>query len=81
MRPGLTIVRSMLFLPRDMTEFGSANPDRVPRPVLLDASGRKVMVLRPGANDVRHLPSGVYFVHSSLDTRHSSLPTKVVIQR
>jgi hypothetical protein len=39
------------------------------------------MALKPGPNDVRHLPAGVYFVHSSLDSRHSSLPTKVVIQR
>jgi hypothetical protein len=49
--------------------------------VLLDAAGRQVMQLRPGDNDVRHLPAGVYFLHSSLDTRHSSLPTKVLIQK
>ena len=29
---------------------------------LLDISGRKVMTLQPGANDVRRLPAGVYFV-------------------
>jgi len=29
---------------------------------LLDASGRKVLDLHPGANDVRALSSGVYFV-------------------
>jgi hypothetical protein len=32
------------------------------RAVLLDASGRKVLDLRPGANDVRALAPGVYFV-------------------
>jgi hypothetical protein len=32
------------------------------RASLLDISGRKVMTLQPGANDVRRLPSGVYFV-------------------
>jgi uracil-DNA glycosylase len=29
---------------------------------LLDACGREVMALRAGANDVRHLPAGIYFV-------------------
>jgi len=40
--------------------------DRIPetgyRAELLDAAGRRVMELRPGANDVRHLSPGVYFV-------------------
>jgi hypothetical protein len=83
-----SICRGVLFLPggaghlpRDMTEFGTANSGRVPRPELVDVSGRTVMPLKPGPNDVRHLPASVYFVHSSLDTRHSSLSTKVVIQR
>jgi hypothetical protein len=31
------------------------------RAELLDVSGRQVMELRPGANDVRHLPAGIYF--------------------
>ncbi|MBN2464714.1 T9SS type A sorting domain-containing protein [candidate division WOR-3 bacterium] len=33
--------------------------------VLLDISGRKVMALRPGANDVRALAPGVYFVREA----------------
>jgi len=32
------------------------------RAVLLDAAGRKVVELRAGPNDVRHLAPGVYFV-------------------
>jgi hypothetical protein len=32
--------------------------------VLLDASGRKVLDLAPGPNDVRHLSPGVYFVRA-----------------
>jgi hypothetical protein len=36
--------------------------DRVPSPMLLDAAGRRVMELRPGANDVSGLAPGVYFV-------------------
>ncbi len=70
-----TIVRGVLRLPRDMTEFGSANSDRVPRPNLLDATGRKVMVLQPGGNDVRHLAPGVYFVRSPFEV------TRVVLVR
>jgi YVTN family beta-propeller protein len=51
-----TIVRGVLYLPSDR---GSETGDRA---VLLDVSGRKVMDLRRGANDVRALRSGVYFV-------------------
>ena len=32
---------------------------------LLDASGRRVLQLRPGANDLSRLPAGVYFVRQS----------------
>ena len=45
---------------------------------LLDASGRPAMFLRTGKNDVRPLPSGVYFVLVGDDGRHTD---KVVIQR
>jgi hypothetical protein len=41
-----------------MTETGSVVSDRVPRPVLLDISGRKVIDLLPGANEVRTLATG-----------------------
>jgi len=61
---GPTIVRGVLFLPRDMTETSDVS-DRVPRPVLLDVSGRKVLDLLPGANDVRSLAPGVYFVREA----------------
>ena len=37
------------------------------RAVLLDATGRKVMKLQAGPNDVRHLAPGVYFVRSTSD--------------
>jgi len=60
-RPAPTIVHGMLYLPRDMTETAEVS-DRVPRLSLLDISGRKVMDLVPGANDVRALAPGVYFV-------------------
>ncbi|MBN2537622.1 exo-alpha-sialidase [candidate division WOR-3 bacterium] len=62
--PRATIVRGVLNLPRDMTGFGPAKSDRVPRPALLDASGRRVMELQPGANDVSRLAPGVYFIRA-----------------
>jgi DNA-binding beta-propeller fold protein YncE len=77
-----TIVRSVLALPRDMTEIRSGSLDHVPRPTLLDVTGRRVMSLQPGPNDVRHLAPGVYFVRaaSGLERRASGV-TKVVIAR
>jgi hypothetical protein len=32
-----------------------------PRPLLLDAQGRRIMTLSPGANDISRLAPGVYF--------------------
>lgn len=51
-----TVIRSVLSLPR----AGGA---------LLDISGRKVLNLKPGANDVRHLRPGVYFVAAGSSVR------------
>lgn len=45
--------------------------------VLLDAAGRKVMELQPGANDVRHLAPGVYFVRSVT----GAAPARVLVVR
>ena len=45
-------------------------------------SGRKVMVLLPGANDVRHLAPGVYFVREASGVkREASSVRKVVVTR
>jgi large repetitive protein len=67
-----TVVRGVLFLgDRTRTET-------VSRTVLLDSSGRKVMDLRPGANDVRALAPGVYFVRDAADEGGTR---KVVVQR
>jgi hypothetical protein len=52
-----SVVRSVLFLPR------SLDPS-IPRP-LLDITGRKVLDLKPGANDVHDVAPGVYFVRAS----------------
>jgi len=53
-----TIVRGVLFLP----EATSRKPQAAS---LLDISGRKVLDLRPGANDVSRLSPGVYFVREA----------------
>jgi DNA-binding beta-propeller fold protein YncE len=80
-KTGATVVRGVLSLPRDMTEFGSANSDRVPRPALLDVAGRKVLDLTSGPNDVRHLPAGVYFLSGRMANGEWRVANKVVIQR
>jgi large repetitive protein len=66
-----TIIHGVLFLPRDMTGL-FYNSDRVPRPVLMDANGRKVLDLHFGANDVSRLAPGVYFVRLSADGRSTT---------
>jgi hypothetical protein len=69
-----TIIRGILFLtPASGVKRGASG-------VLLDISGRGVLDLTPGANDVSRLAPGVYFVHSTVDARHSTI-TKVVIAR
>jgi hypothetical protein len=78
---GATIVRGVLYLPRDMTETAGVS-DRVPRLVLLDISGRKVMDLRPGGNDVSSVASGVYFVlGGEREAGNEGRIRKVVVQQ
>ncbi len=48
--PDVTFVRGMLRLPGKLDA------------VLLDITGRRVMDLQPGRNDIRHVAPGVYFV-------------------
>ena len=73
-----TIVRGVLLL-GDCPRTGT-----VPKTVLLDISGRKVLDLHPGANDVSGLAPGVYFCRRTAGSASSAGPsavTKVVIQR
>jgi len=58
-----TLVRGVLFLPK----MGTVPSGTVPTfgPSLVDMSGRKVLDLHPGANDVRRLAPGVYFVREA----------------
>ena len=70
-----TVVRGLLFLPAPL------NP-RLSASALLDISGRKVMSLLPGTNDVRSLAPGIYFVRqpSAADGKPSAI-TKVIVTR
>ena len=75
---GPTVVRGVLWL-------APASSPKLQAPCsLIDISGRKVMELRPGANDVRHLVPGVYFIrkHGSANERLAPAAAhKVVVQR
>jgi large repetitive protein len=70
-RPMATVVRGALM----MGDRGQKTEDRAE---LLDIAGRKVIDLHSGANDVRALVPGVYFVR---DTGHAGQTRKVVVQR
>ncbi len=71
-RPAPTVIRGVLFLP----EAASFRPAS-----LMDATGRKVMELAPGANDVRALAPGVYFVRAVSRELSAVGCSKVVITR
>ncbi|OYD15942.1 hypothetical protein CH330_04245 [candidate division WOR-3 bacterium JGI_Cruoil_03_51_56] len=62
----------MLFLPEAVGGERSAASA-----MLLDITGRKVMELHAGANDIRHLAPGVYFIRNEATAKSA----KVVIQR
>ncbi len=71
-RLGATVVRGVLFLP----EASSHKPQAAS---LLDVSGRKVLDLKTGANDVRALSPGVYFVNEA--RAQAQAVRKVIVQR
>jgi len=80
-RPGVrtsklaTIVRGVLFLPKTGTVPSGTVP--VFGLSLLDISGRRVLDLRPGANNVSRLSPGVYFVRNA----EVHVTRKVVVAR
>ncbi|MBM3322740.1 hypothetical protein FJY69_04610 [candidate division WOR-3 bacterium] len=81
-KAGATIVRGVLWLPRDDSALGhdpkSPGGFRSCPGALLDASGRKVLELAPGPNDVRQLGPGVYFVRTA-NGEERGASTKVLI--
>jgi len=79
---GPSIIHGVLVLPG----FGTRSelPERnsfMSRTALLDISGRKVMGLHPGANDVRMLAPGVYFVREAQARAQAQAVRKVVVAR
>jgi len=77
-RPMQTVFRGVLVL--DAADNGQQAVDRGE---LLDAAGRKVLELHSGANDVRRLAPGVYFIREGLGVRGEGLgkAQKVVVTR
>jgi phosphoribosylformylglycinamidine (FGAM) synthase PurS component len=67
-----TIVRGLLHMP---------SPLLTPNYSLLSIDGRKVLDLLPGANDVRALAPGVYFVREAQAQAQAQAVRKVVITR
>jgi len=57
-----TIARNVLLLPETASQ-------KLQAASLLDIGGREVMELRSGANDVRALAPGVYFIREGLGIR------------
>ncbi len=55
LQPTASVVRNVLFLPAN-------GEGRMARSELMDATGRAVLALRAGANDVSRLPAGIYFI-------------------
>ena len=79
-----TVVRGVLYLPGLGTRSELPGSSVMSRAALLDAAGRKVLDLRPGANDVSGLVPGVYFVRehcSSGQGCEGSSFGKVVVAR
>jgi YVTN family beta-propeller protein len=64
-----TVVRYTLPLPKNETG------------VLFDIFGRKVLILQPGVNDIRHLAPGVYFIQPMKEVTPGKATIKVLITR
>jgi hypothetical protein len=70
-RPWASVVRGVLFLPAN-------GEGRVTKGELLNVSGRKVLDLHPGLNDVRALAPGVYFVRMAHAQAQAQAVRKVI---
>jgi hypothetical protein len=75
MNAGPTIVRGVFNLQSSISNLKSET-------AMLDITGRQVMALRPGANDVRTLSPGVYFVRDEgREAGTEGQTLKIVIQK
>jgi hypothetical protein len=74
-QPTATVCRGSLVLPRTL--------DPSTPWTLVSITGRKVMDIAPGPNDIRHIAPGVYFVRrpETEDGRPRTAVRKVIIQR
>ncbi|MBM3322684.1 YncE family protein [candidate division WOR-3 bacterium] len=68
-----TVARGVLVLPRASLGHGSA--------LLLDSSGRQVLELTVGVNDVSRLAPGVYFIRQSRASARVQAAGKVILNR
>jgi YVTN family beta-propeller protein len=75
-KPSPTIISGMLCLPEATGDERSAVGA-----CLLDIGGRKVLDLKPGANDVRALAPGVYFVREAQAQAQAQALRKVVLTK
>jgi photosystem II stability/assembly factor-like uncharacterized protein len=76
-RLAATIIRGVLWL---NSSFGIHNRNCVGHSAsLLDASGRRVLDLHPGPNDVSRLAPGVYFVRSASGVMREALGVRKVL--
>jgi hypothetical protein len=73
--PMPTVVRGVLVMPE------AIRPEPQASGWLLDAAGRKVAVLHPGANDVSRLAPGVYFLREAHAQAQAQAVRKVVVAR
>ncbi|MBM3331192.1 YncE family protein [candidate division WOR-3 bacterium] len=69
-----TVIRGVLFLPGAASHKPQATS-------LMDATGRKVLDLKPGANDVRAIVPGVYFVRAESRELSAASCYKIVVTR
>ncbi len=65
---------------RGVINLTPGDSDRMADFTLLDATGRQVMALRPGDNDVSGLAAGAYFVQTTAGNRRSTV-ARVVVAR
>jgi hypothetical protein len=70
MKPDPTVVRGVLRLPISLLTANCS---------LLSIDGRKVIDLQPGANDVRALAPGVYFVRTAQAQAQAQAVRKLVL--
>jgi hypothetical protein len=73
-RKGASVVRGVLFLPGN-------GEGRMAKGDLLNVSGRKVLDLHSGANDVRALAPGVYFIREAQAQAQAQAVRKIVLTK